>query len=859
MINESDALPILYALRDRMLQKREAGDAGWDDLDPSLVEVTAEGAHRFNSGNGAVGGHVLRYNCPVHGSDQQNAAIWVNDEGTLNSRGHTCDNCTFKLFRLLDLEHPWDAQQVIGATPVPREQAAKADTPFDPFAAITDTRAFIAAAKAKATELAGERNLAHITIAYTPDGRHCQGEIRWNYETGAIRLNERGGIVPVTAKKFVSFTNGLNNTINAAGVPNDVKGHMVVVPAEPVIFTRLSRDGGSGPEQHAETFLAKLSGADDDNHIVVESELPELVKHHRRVGATGDQRTAVVVEGPKVAALLRHCLPSQHYDVICSLMGSSNAKAVDWSQLIRYEKVVICPDVDAPGDKFAHEVFSSLTDTGFTRVEVIDWWQFPGIKNAGDDLFDIIREILTDPVTFAKQLEARRAVDNAAGTRRDGEDFGLLTRFAWGADERDAVEQRVHQVNCCVEYIIENAARQNVARFRSLSTVEPLLAKPAVPDASSRLVPGLIHQGHRTYLFGTKKTGKTTTLYRLMLDVAAGQPVFGIEKHTPLRPLSVLYIYGEGTEDEHRVRLSNLAAGEPDRYHDENGTIRRDIVDRIFIHNARLKLDDRSFLADLTKAAYTKQFDLVIIDPSYRCLSYDQSQLNSYGKMIGKLQDAFGRSTLLISHHMKKGTEHGRFTWCPSVNKVVGTGMPEDSGCDIMLFAPKGNHDGPSPVRMEISGRICNATIDQYLYRFDPNECRYTVDFITRADAEAKGLSMPDGNEVGPETQAAIDDLNRRAKVVMDGLWDEGEAPYREDLPEDVAACIDLMPQAMRFTDTDQTLERVSQSRRPDKALSQAARHVVLESLRDTDQGHLATHNENDEQTEYDFTGDIEA
>ena len=805
-------------------------------IDPDLVETRYDSS--LNSGKGA---DALHFNCPVHGSDSRKAMLWVNDNGAVNFSGLTCKQhgCGIKnIASLLELDSPYHIDQLSDEPIEPRKgDVAEPKLSLNPLAAISDRGALREAAKRLATKHAGQKVRATITIAYTTDGQHCVGEIRWNRQTGGIRRNETGHIVEQTEKTFLTFTNAENNKVQVGKVDSSLAGSIVVLP-------------GGGRYEFSEGVvsvpdaLADLAGVDSENHIVIESDLPALVKDGQR------GRTAVVVEGPKVAAVLAPLL-SIEYDIICSLGGSGGSSKVDWTQLLRYDRVIVSPDNDKAGDSFAADVTKTLSAEGMANVQVIDYWQFPGIRTAGDDFYDIAHYALPNLDAFIDELERRRAVDTAADQDQSGE-FSLRAELGSGAVDDIEPKRRavLEKLRAITRYLIENTARQNLAKYRSLSSAQPLLAQAAKPDPTSQLVPNLIHRGHRTYLFGTKKTGKTTTLYRLMLDVAAGQPVFGIEKHKPLRPLSVLYIYGEGTEDEHRVRLATLADGRPDLYHDAEGKIQQGIVDRIYIHNSRLQLDDKDFLADLTRAAYSRQFDLIIIDPSYRCLSYDASQLNSYGKMIGKLQDAFGRSTILISHHMKKGTENQRFNWCPDVSKVVGTGMPEDSGCDIMLFAPQGQHNGPSPVRMEISGRICNAVVGQYLYRFDPAHHCYDIDFVTREEATRQGLIQSPAT-ITADMQSDIESLTEECEAMVAKVWEGKEDVDREDLSADLIRCVEIMPDKLGF-DTDDMLQRVGTGRRPHRStISKAAKLAIIQ--RSQDQIRI-THNESDSNLEFNFT-----
>ena len=120
----------------------------------------------------------------------------------------------------------------------------------------------------------------------------------------------------------------------------------------------------------------------------------------------------VVSEGEKSADAARPLLP--HFVVVTSPGGSESANKVDWSQLHDRE-VIIWPDADSPGHKYAQTVTKCLAAVGAKSVAVVSP---PRNVKEGWDAADAFNEGWT-PERVAELI--RQAVPMHDGARLNGE------------------------------------------------------------------------------------------------------------------------------------------------------------------------------------------------------------------------------------------------------------------------------------------------------------------------------------------------------------------------------------------------------------------------------------------------------
>ena len=78
----------------------------------------------------------------------------------------------------------------------------------------------------------------------------------------------------------------------------------------------------------------------------------------------------VVVEGEKCADAAKSIFPD--YVVITSPGGAGSAGQADWTALVGRTHVLIWPDLDTPGAKYAVDVAGILTALGLPDISIVD-------------------------------------------------------------------------------------------------------------------------------------------------------------------------------------------------------------------------------------------------------------------------------------------------------------------------------------------------------------------------------------------------------------------------------------------------------------------------------------------------------
>jgi putative DNA primase/helicase len=128
----------------------------------------------------------------------------------------------------------------------------------------------------------------------------------------------------------------------------------------------------------------------------------------------------VVVEGEKCAdaakAIFSDCV------VIASSGGAASAAQADWTPLAGRNRVLIWPDLDAPGAKYAIEVADILSGLGIPKIFIIDAQRLAEVdlacservKNEGWDVADAVDEghaieKIRDSAIASAQLYARQS------------------------------------------------------------------------------------------------------------------------------------------------------------------------------------------------------------------------------------------------------------------------------------------------------------------------------------------------------------------------------------------------------------------------------------------------------------------
>lgn len=210
----------------------------------------------------------------------------------------------------------------------------------------------------------------------------------------------------------------------------------------------------------------------------------------------------LVVEGEKAADAAARMFPA--FAVVTSPAGAMAAKKADWT-VLQGRQVVIWPDHDEPGLKFAGEVVAHLKDLGVV-ARVVD---VPNAWPAKFDLADPLPSRVT-PFTLQEMIaQAGTWSGSAPGTEAPPEPLRILDTSEWG-----------------------------------IRTPPPLVM----------LIDGLVPQGQPGILGGRSNAGKSLEAIQMGQTLALGCGLFG--RQGPGSPRFSLYVSMEDGEEELERRWS---------------------------------------------------------------------------------------------------------------------------------------------------------------------------------------------------------------------------------------------------------------------------------------------------------------
>lgn len=121
---------------------------------------------------------------------------------------------------------------------------------------------------------------------------------------------------------------------------------------------------------------------------------PHPLYHADKLAALPGDTLVYIVEGEKCV----EALEAVGLVATTARGGSNSANQTDWTLLQRFETIVILPDNDAPGRKYAQDVLHILQGLpGARRVKVVD---LPGLDAKGD-VFDFLQDHSADDLMMA--------------------------------------------------------------------------------------------------------------------------------------------------------------------------------------------------------------------------------------------------------------------------------------------------------------------------------------------------------------------------------------------------------------------------------------------------------------------------
>ncbi|MCW5776506.1 MAG: AAA family ATPase [Phycisphaeraceae bacterium] len=355
---------------------------------------------------------------------------------------------------------------------------------------------------------------------------------------------------------------------------------------------------------------------------------PRPLFHLQRLVALPPGARVYVVEGEKAA----DAASTIGLVATTSAHGSQSAHLADWSCL-RDKEVVVLPDNDAAGERYAGAVVALAFRAGVETVRTV---RLPGLAAGGDiaDYVDAGRTAGKDGDRMREELEA--LVDNTE------------------------VEQA-------------NAGGMDCAP--TPVSARCLLADH--PDLRTPTIVGLLREGETMNVIAPQKTGKSWLATDLALCVAAGRAWLGNFATTQGH---VLLIDNELHNETIADRIPRVAHA--------RGIELSAVVDAVHVHSLRGRLVDLHGLVPFLYSLRPGQFRVIVLDAFYRFLPPDTDE-NDNGSMARLYNDldaaaaALGCSFVPI-HHTTKGGQAGK-----SVTDVgAGAGAQSRAADSHLILRP---------------------------------------------------------------------------------------------------------------------------------------------------------------------------
>lgn len=278
--------------------------------------------------------------------------------------------------------------------------------------------------------------------------------------------------------------------------------------------------------------------------------------------------------------------------------GAGSARKTDWAPLAGKE-IVILPDNDASGQKYAAEVTAILQQ--LQSPPMIRLVELPGIGTGGD----IVDFLEVNDCRSAQELKTWIEV-LASGVAPDGD------------------QQPV------------------IVTVRELLADHPALRPPVIH--------GLLRRGETMNVIASPKTGKSWLVIDLAIAVASGQRWLG---QFQTEKGDVLIIDNELHDETISNRIPKVGLA--------RGLSSEAYADSVFVTSLRGKLKNIHEMDGFFKAIQPGRFKLIIIDALYRVLPREIDE-NSNAEMaqvyntIDRYSDRLGCCFVLI-HHSSKGNQ----------------------------------------------------------------------------------------------------------------------------------------------------------------------------------------------------------
>lgn len=368
--------------------------------------------------------------------------------------------------------------------------------------------------------------------------------------------------------------------------------------------------------------------------------------------------------------------------------GSKSPHLTDWSPLDRFDTVVILPDHDEPGTKFAESVIGLLADQAPNpAVRVCHLWDdLPTLEKAGD-AFDWSEHYDATPAeTLKHQLESLPDHSDEYESTEPPED-----------PKSDAGETK-----------------------RTFSGVPASELWGMADEPIEWLVDEILSADQPTIFGAKQKSLKTTLLTDLAVALATGLP--WLNRFEIPRPQRTLLITGEASTKA-AIRKIRRAA-------DNRNVMASHIGDSIRVETANFptlpRFDD---CHAVNEAICEHGIEVVILDPLYMGLEgLNTANLTEVGPAMRRFMEHCRPAKVIIAHHVKKSASYDD---APNLEDLSQAGIAEFAG-NYWLMGRMSEYQGDG--RHELAVRYGGRDEQFGLLKLDFDERSWTADFTSLLD-----------------------------------------------------------------------------------------------------------------------------
>lgn len=182
-----------------------------------------------------------------------------------------------------------------------------------------------------------------------------------------------------------------------------------------------------------------------------------------------------------------------------------------------------------------------------------------------------------------------------------------------------------------------------------------------LPQLAPPIIDGVLRQGHKMFLAGISKGGKTYGLIQLAVCLAEGLSWFGFK----CKQSSVLYCNFEIDERSFYCRVAMV--------YDALGVDKLHHTGNVFCWSLRGQTKRfKSLTEDIITVCQTRHIDVVILDPIYKVLEGDENKAQDATKFLHLLDVIASRSgaSVIYSHHHSKGSQGDK----NAIDRASGSG-----------------------------------------------------------------------------------------------------------------------------------------------------------------------------------------